>query len=118
MMAWRTSGRPIETMDQWSAPRLKAELDRDADLTVLDVRQPSEWHEGHIPGATWITGAALPSRLDELPRDKPVAVICGSGYRSSVAASMLAQRDFPDVFNVLGGMAAWENHGYETEARG
>ena len=57
----------------------------------------------------------LPRRLDEVPHTgRPVAVACGSGYRSSVAASLLATRTELDVVNVLGGMTAWTAAGYPT----
>lgn len=107
MFAWRTAGKPIEVMRQWTVHDLHDNLARDPDLFVLDVRQPGEWKAGHIAQATHISGAEVTKRLDEIPRDRPVAVVCGSGYRSSVSASVL-QRDGRDpVFNVLGGMAGW-----------
>jgi hydroxyacylglutathione hydrolase len=58
--------------------------------------------------------AELPERADEVPRDATVAVICGSGYRSSVATSLLKHRGYPNVVNVLGGMSAWQRAGLET----
>ncbi len=82
-------------------------------MNVLDVRQPAEWAAGHVEGAVFITGAELPGRLDDVPRDKPLAVMCGSGYRSSVSASLLACRGL-DVTNVLGGMSAWDAAGYQA----
>jgi hydroxyacylglutathione hydrolase len=102
MMAWRTAARPLERLEQITVHEL-AERD---DLTVLDVRQPDERAAGHIEGSAFITGADLPERLDDVP-DGPLAVICGSGYRSSVSASLLAAEG-RDVVNVLGGMSAWE----------
>lgn len=97
-----------------SCPRRPPPLDR-GEIDLLDVRQPDEWHRGHVPGARWITGAELPDRTDEVPDDRPVAVTCGSGYRSSVAAGLLAHRGLTDVVNVTGGMSAWNNAGYPTE---
>lgn len=76
--------------------------------------QPAEWAAGHVEGATYITGAELPQRSDEVPDDKPLAVICGSGYRTSVAASLLAARRDHPVLNVLSGMSAWDRAGYPT----
>jgi len=58
-------------------------------LDVRQVRQPAEWSAGHIPSARHITGAQLVERAGELPKDRPIAAICGSGYRSSVAAGLL-----------------------------
>lgn len=112
MFAWRAAAKPLERLDQLTAGEL---ADRRDELAVLDVRQPVEWAGGHIPEATFITGAELPERLDDAPRG-PVAVVCGSGYRSSVAASLLAAHGHADVVNVLGGMAAWTNAGLPTTA--
>lgn len=109
MMAWRTAGHEIDVLPQWTIRDLHEAWRRDERLLVLDVRQPAEWSEGHIPGARFITGAELTRRLDELPRDRPVAAICGSGFRSSVAASVLRRAGIRDVRNVLGGMTAWNN---------
>ena len=81
---------------------------------MLNVRQQGEWNRGHIQGATFITGADLPKRLDEVPRDRPIAVVCGSGYRASVAASLLQHHGRESVANVLGGMSAWKQANYET----
>lgn len=114
--AWRTAARPIERIAQITVDELRDRL-RDEAVAVLDVRQPGEWKDGHIPGAHWITGAELPDRLDEVPDGGPLAVICGSGYRSSVAAALLAAQGRPpaSVLNVLGGMTAWEAAGHPTE---
>jgi hydroxyacylglutathione hydrolase len=112
MRAWRTAARPLEGLAQINVSELRRRLEAGA-VDVLDVRQPAEWAAGHIEGATFITGADLPRRLDEVPRTgRPVAVACGSGYRSSVSASLLAARTDVDVVNVLGGMGAWRAAGY------
>lgn len=115
MQAWRITGREVEILPQWTVHDLRRQLERDRELQVLDVRQPAEWQAGHIPGAMHISGGELPQRLDEVPGKRPVAVICGSGYRSSVAASLLKQHGHDQVFNVLGGMSGWENAGFDTE---
>lgn len=109
MLAWRSEARPLDFLPQWDVFRLRQELQARRDLLVLDVRQPAEWAEGHIDGALYLTGAELTRRLDELPRDRPIATICGSGYRSSVAASVLLRAGHREVYNVLGGMGAWES---------
>jgi len=114
MHAWRTAAKPIRFMRQWTVWDLKQRIQSERGLVVLDVRQPQEWTSGHIEGALHITGAELPERIDEVPKDKPVAVICGSGYRSSVASSLLAKKGYKDLFNVLGGMSAWKRAGFST----
>lgn len=114
MTAWRTGARPVQATPQVTVHELKDRLDR-GEMNLLDVRQPDEWYAGHVPGAEWITGAELPDRLDEVPDSGPVAVTCGSGFRSSVAASLLARHGRTDVVNVTGGMTAWNAAGYPTE---
>ncbi|MDX1594484.1 MAG: MBL fold metallo-hydrolase [Gammaproteobacteria bacterium] len=116
MLAWRASGRPLEIVRQWDVAQLKDALGGDAPPWVLDVRQPAEWASGHIPGARHITGAELPERLDEVPGDRAVAVVCGSGYRSSVMTSLLRRAGREPVFNVLGGMGAWQAADYPLDA--
>jgi hydroxyacylglutathione hydrolase len=108
MFAWRTAGMPIEVLPQWTIWQLRRTLEKDGDVLVLDVRQPAEWAAGHIPGAVHISGAEITERAGEIPKERPVATICGSGYRSSVAASVLKRRGHKEVFNVLGGMTGWE----------
>ena len=80
-------------------------------MTVLDVRTEKEWKAGHIDGAIHIHGGLLQERSAEVPRDKPVYVVCGSGYRASIAASFLKREGYPHVTNVLGGMTAWKAAG-------
>ena len=112
MFAWRTAAKPLETTPQITVHELR---DRLEEFHVLDVRQPGEWADGHIPGAQFITGAELPERFDEVPADQPVAVICGSGYRSSASGSFLRHHGHDQVINVIGGMDAWNNANYETK---
>jgi hydroxyacylglutathione hydrolase len=112
IFAWRTEARPLETTEQITVHELRDRLD---ELHVLDVRQPAEWANAHIPGARFITGAELPDRYDEIPKDRAIAVVCGSGYRSSAAASFLRHQGYEQVINVLGGMSAWEAANYTTK---
>lgn len=113
MFAWRSEGFGLEKTKQVTVHELHDELD---DFHILDVRQPAEWMAGHIPEAQFITGAELPERSDEVPKDGPVAVLCGSGFRSSAAGSFLRHSGHRNIVNVIGGMNAWKNAGYETTA--
>ncbi len=79
-----------------------------AGLQILDVRNPGEAAAGMIPGAVNIPVNQLPDRLGELDPARPTVVYCAGGYRSSVAASLLRQRGFTDVSDILGGYTAWE----------
>jgi hydroxyacylglutathione hydrolase len=113
MAAWRTSGEQVGMLDEVAVGELRARVKR-RELEIVDVRQPAEWAVAHIEGARFITGAELPTRIDEVPADKPLAVICGSGYRSSAAASLLRASGRRAVANVVGGMRAWNAAGYPT----
>jgi hydroxyacylglutathione hydrolase len=108
MFAYRTTGRPLGRLPTMS---VEEAAERMGEFELLDVRQPGEWSAFHAPDARFITGADLPDRLDEVPRDRPVLAACGSGYRSSVAASLLARDGHDNVANLIGGMAAWKNAG-------
>ena len=75
---------------------------------MLDVRTPGEWESAHIEGARHIPLPKLAANLAQLPKDDALAVMCGSGYRSSIAASLLLARGFTRVQNVMGGMGAYQ----------
>ncbi|MGZ5397680.1 MAG: rhodanese-like domain-containing protein, partial [Mycobacterium sp.] len=77
-------------------------------LQIVDVRNPGEVEAGTIPNAIPIPVGQLPARLAELDATKPTVVYCAGGYRSSVAASLLRQRGFADVSDILGGFGAWD----------
>jgi len=114
MQAWRTSGESVEATEEISVGDLMKRME-ESDIAVLDVRQPAEWADAHIPGAQFITGAEVPERLSEVSTTKPLAVVCGSGYRSAVISSYLRARGHEDVHSVVGGMSAWNNAGLPTE---
>ncbi len=106
MQAWASSGRALEPIQQMSTAELRSRIEAgDRSFQVLDVRENSEWHEGHIPGAIHIPFHQILSHLDEVPSNKPVATICSGGVRSSIAASVLKAHGFEPI-NVVGGMDA------------
>jgi hydroxyacylglutathione hydrolase len=84
---------------------------RPPEAVVLDVREPAEYARGHVPGAISLPQADLATRLDEVPRDRAILVVCQSGVRSRGAARFLAQMGFSHVANVSGGTAAWRADG-------
>ncbi len=95
---------------------LKQRLDRGDQLLVLDVRTPEEYaQDGHIAGSTLIPLQELARRIDELPRDTPIACFCRSGNRSTTACNQLAAAGFADLVNVDGGIIAWRGAGYPVE---
>lgn len=77
------------------------------DHTLVDVREPQEWVTGHIPGAIHIPLNSLPDHLAEIPKDKPVVVVCAHGHRSLYGSQFLAQNGFPDVYNLEDGTVGW-----------
>jgi hydroxyacylglutathione hydrolase len=83
--------------------------------TVLDVRNRSEWDEGHVPGARLVPLPELAARIGELRGLGPIAVHCQGGSRSAVAASVLRASGFTDVTNVDGGYGAWLSAGNAPE---
>ena len=89
-----------------------AEL-RDGGAFILDVREPSEWQENHIPGATLIPLGELASRVNEVPKDQEVVVVCRSGNRSQEGRDILRQAGFEQVTSMAGGMNQWMSSGYE-----
>jgi rhodanese-related sulfurtransferase len=83
---------------------------RDADGVLLDVREDDEWAAGHAPDAVHVPMAELPERLDELPADGTLYVICRSGGRSARAAAYLNANGW-DAVNVSDGMLGWQAAG-------
>lgn len=78
---------------------------------VLDVRTPEEWNEYHVPDTTLIPLDELASRLNELPEDQPIVVICRSGNRSQTGRDILLQAGF-NATSTTGGLSAWRDSGY------
>ena len=104
--AWRDAGRHLGTIATLEpaalAPRLAA-----GDVTLVDVRNRSEWEAGHLPHAHHIPLGHLAARLAEIPRDRPIVVQCQSGARSAIAASHLQRLGVVDVHDLLGGFQRW-----------
>jgi hydroxyacylglutathione hydrolase len=96
-----------------SVQELEERLNDRHNLIVLDVRTDKEWGEGHIEGALHIYVGHLEERLEMIPADQGVAVICSVGNRGSLAASILRRVGHIEVCNVLGGMMAWKKAGYK-----
>jgi rhodanese-related sulfurtransferase len=85
---------------------------------VVDVREPSEWDEGHIAGAVSLPMGQAVERMRELPADRPKAVLCAGGLRSSSVISALLRAGMTDWYNVAGGMREWLKAGYPAVPTG
>ena len=119
MASWVEHGLPVERVEQIGVRELARRMQELPEVQLLDVRLDGEWQGRHIEGARHLALGDLPRGLSRPDRfglnpERPVAVVCGSGYRSSIAASLLEQRGFKQVWNTLGGMTAWREAGLPT----
>jgi hydroxyacylglutathione hydrolase len=112
MRAWQNAGYPLRELQQMTVHELHNSRNG---LQVVDVRGPAEWNGGHIPGATHIFAPHLVKRSNELDRERPVLIYCATGYRASLAASLLQKEGFADVRNLPGSIHAWRAAKYPIE---
>jgi hydroxyacylglutathione hydrolase len=113
---WYNAGLPTERLQLLTVHELKAKIDRGDQLTVLDVRGQDEWDAGHIENAQHIYVGHLPEQQLDIPRGRPVVVICNVGHRAGLGASMLLRQGWREVYSVVGSMKAWEAAGYPVSA--
>ena len=92
----------------------QAAASRDQGALILDVRQPEEWAQIHIPGAVLIPLGDLPTRLKEVPKDREVVVVCRTGHRSAQGRDILRQAGYTHVTSMAGGVTAWQAQGLPT----
>jgi rhodanese-related sulfurtransferase len=116
MTVWRAERRPVARIQRLPVDQLHERAQSDPDLQILDVREQSEWDEGHIPGSTFVPYHdihALPEGLDPA---KPIAAICASGQRSAVAASLVQRFGAEHPIHVVdGGVGTWARAGHPVE---
>jgi hydroxyacylglutathione hydrolase len=106
--AWYDSGFVVDRMGLSTVQELKQRVDSRENVLILDVRDDNEWNEGHIKGALHIYFGHLQNRLNEIPRDRPLSIVCNVGHRASLAASILLRAGYTNVCcDVLGSMRAW-----------
>lgn len=96
-----------EQAEQTFEPTISNEEIVGRDGIILDVREAAEYAFGHVPGAKSIPMGELEARMKELNMDKEIYVICRTGTRSDMAATVLAKAGFTKVYNVLPGMTGW-----------
>jgi hydroxyacylglutathione hydrolase len=102
---------PVETIPSIDAKELRERLD---EVLLIDVRQRSEWEEGHIPGAIHFEGGRTAWEDLPFPHDRPLAIQCSSGNRSMSISSVLRRRGYRNVIQVEGGIKKWEKNGFEV----
>jgi len=115
MNAWATEGYRTSHIGLISGEELHDMMNDNNNFVLLDVRDPMEYEDSHIKGSANIPVADLRTRCDELDKDKTTVLICSSGNRSSLGASILKQHGFKDVINVAGGMTGYSAAGYVRE---
>jgi len=106
-MKWSALFKPVKNLEPTEAWDFMAGRSA-ADYQLLDVRQPSEYEQGHVSGARLIPIKELPERLGELAPEQPVLVYCAVGGRSRAAAQYLSGQGFNQVYNLSGGIKAWQ----------
>lgn len=115
MPAWAVTGMRSSDIHLLSAEELYETITGTSDMVLLDVRAPLEYADNHIEGAVNIPAPDLRTHFKELHPEKPVTVLCSSGNRSSLAASILKQHGFTNVSNVAGGMTGYSAAGHARE---
>ena len=105
--AWHEAGLPVSSTGRTTVTDLIGKVSRHAAGTLVDVRSRREFESGHLEGAVHIPVGEIAARAGDLPKDRPVTTICEGGFRSSLAASLLAREGFPSVSSVAGGMAEY-----------
>lgn len=114
--AWRADERPVDRIERIEMPELHRRFEGRDELQILDVREQGEWDEGHIPGSTHRPYHDIDALPDGIDRNRPVAVICASGQRSAVAASLVKRHGAREVIHVVdGGVPLWERSGWPIE---
>jgi len=115
MYAWANEGLPTSHVYHLSAEELHTRIIKSESITLVDVRARSEFETTHIKGAINIPAPELRTRYKELDKNKQITLICRTGHRSSLAASLLKQQGFKDVSSVAGGMSGYNAAGYAPE---
>lgn len=115
MSAWDKAGGRLAEIPQMTVHEVER---RGKGLRILDVRAPSEWEAGHIPQAKHLFLGDLPRKGGELDKSEPIVTYCASGYRASIAASILKKQGVKDVRTIPGSWAAWQAAGLPVSRNG
>ena len=115
MTSWREEGRAADAIERIEASELRERADADPSLQIVDVREKSEWDEGHIAGSLFVPYHDLHELPSELDPAAPAAALCSSGRRAGTAASLLQRHGVRYVLHVMGGPDDWERAGGPVE---
>lgn len=107
MTSWQNAGLPLQRIGEWTVHELNQHKE-ESNLTILDVRSDEEYEKGFVPGAKHIFVPHLEENLHQLDQNQTIATYCGSGYRASIAASLLQKHGFEKVINIPGSWHAWK----------
>jgi hydroxyacylglutathione hydrolase len=116
MTAWRMESRAVERIELIDPDELARRVEAEEPPLILDVRTGSEYAGEHIPDSLHIPYGDLAKRVDELPRDRPIATICRGGKRSGLAASILQREGFDEVIHVGRGVGTWRDAGHPVQS--
>lgn len=104
----------FSSIKEIEAPKLAKMLGENADIQVVDIRQPAEVASGTVPGAEVMPMHTIPLRIEDIKQDKPVVLVCRSGARSAQACMFLAQNGFENILNLRGGIMGWAHSGLQV----
>jgi hydroxyacylglutathione hydrolase len=110
---WKAAALPVESFERIDVETLYQRWRQHSSMTIIDVRRDDEWREGHIPDALHFHIGELPQHLDKVPRNTPLAIICRTGHRAEIAASILAATG-REVIAVQGGVPDWIERGWPS----
>jgi hydroxyacylglutathione hydrolase len=113
--SWYKENEKIEKINTWAVPKLKKHLN-DSSIFILDVREKHDRKkQGYISNSKNIFVGELQKSLSKIPHDKKLVIYCDSGFKTSIAASILKHNGYTDITNILGGLIAWKKAGYNIE---
>jgi hydroxyacylglutathione hydrolase len=109
---WEAEGRQLESVEEITVDQVRRVVGTTDAPTILDVRSDSEYRDSHIPGARHLfLGKLIQGDLPKFSKDEDVVVVCGTGYRSMVASTLLKDAGFGHLSSLVGGMESWEKAG-------
>ena len=113
--AWKKAGCQCGQIKQVTVHDLKQMVAENDELQLIDVRRLPEYRDAHVPGTLNLPLCDLENNLARVDKNRPTAIICRSGYRSSIASGILSKAGLEKLYNVVGGTSAWVDAGFEVE---